>query len=206
MKSQHSFRPSLSKPFDGLRSNGSNCRAPDQHATRVERVLRFHRATLHLSIRKQKAESRKQKAESKKQKAKSKKLAWTVHVAAPVCDGHTWPWHVGPNSDRWDSAREQVRLFLALSPSISRHPDLGSRSLSDLEFVGCKAAAAVHFSPSFCPIAVLWGCQSGKNCPRWGRFRDRRSKPDRLLACTLATRHTPHAYPMFLVVPIDSAL
>ena len=44
------------------------------------------------------------------------------------------------------------------------------RSLSDLEIVGCKSAAAVHFSPSFCPIAGLWGCKSGKNCPRWGQF------------------------------------
>ncbi|HRA14371.1 MAG TPA: hypothetical protein PK238_06965, partial [Giesbergeria sp.] len=43
-------------------------------------------------------------------------------------------------------------------------------SLSDLEIVGCKSAAAVHFPPSFCPIAGLWGCKSGKNCPRWGRF------------------------------------
>ncbi|MFZ3123969.1 MAG: hypothetical protein WA129_02385, partial [Acidovorax sp.] len=38
-------------------------------------------------------------------------------------------------------------------------------SLSDLEIVGCKSAAAVHFLPSFCPIAGLWGCKSGKNCP-----------------------------------------
>jgi RHH-type proline utilization regulon transcriptional repressor/proline dehydrogenase/delta 1-pyrroline-5-carboxylate dehydrogenase len=44
------------------------------------------------------------------------------------------------------------------------------RSLSDLESVGCKSTAAVHFSPSFCPIAGLWACKSGKNCPRWGRF------------------------------------
>ena len=39
-----------------------------------------------------------------------------------------------------------------------------------MEVVGCKSAAAVHFLPSFCPIAGLWGCKSGKNCPRWGRF------------------------------------
>ncbi|MEY4563545.1 MAG: hypothetical protein RLZZ618_2822, partial [Pseudomonadota bacterium] len=39
------------------------------------------------------------------------------------------------------------------------------RSLSDLESVGCKSTAAVHFSPSFCPIAGLWACKSGKNCP-----------------------------------------
>ncbi|MDP2768775.1 MAG: hypothetical protein Q8O81_02955, partial [Giesbergeria sp.] len=39
-----------------------------------------------------------------------------------------------------------------------------------MEIVGCKSAAAVHFSPSFCPIAGLWGGKSGKNCPRWGRF------------------------------------
>ena len=43
-------------------------------------------------------------------------------------------------------------------------------SLSDLEIVGCKSTAAVHFSPPFCPIAWLWGCKSGKNCPCWGRF------------------------------------
>ena len=36
--------------------------------------------------------------------------------------------------------------------------------------VGCESTAAVRFSPSFCPIAGLWGCKSGKNCPRWGRF------------------------------------
>ncbi len=36
--------------------------------------------------------------------------------------------------------------------------------------VGCESTAAVQFSPSFCPIAGLWGCKSGKNCPRWGRF------------------------------------
>ena len=45
-----------------------------------------------------------------------------------------------------------------------------TRSLSDLEIVGCKSAAAVHFLPSFCPIAGLWGCKSGKNCPRRGQF------------------------------------
>jgi uncharacterized protein with HEPN domain len=39
-----------------------------------------------------------------------------------------------------------------------------------LGIVGCKLTAAVHFSPSFCPIAPLWGCKSGKNCPRWGQF------------------------------------
>ena len=43
-------------------------------------------------------------------------------------------------------------------------------SLSGLGFAGCKPTAAVHFSPSFCPIAGLWACKSGKNCPRWGRF------------------------------------
>ena len=36
--------------------------------------------------------------------------------------------------------------------------------------VGCESTAAVHFSPSFCPIAGLWGCKSGRNSPRWGRF------------------------------------
>ncbi len=44
------------------------------------------------------------------------------------------------------------------------------RSLSGLGSVGCESTAAVHFSPSFCPISGLWGCKSGKNCPRWGRF------------------------------------
>ncbi len=47
---------------------------------------------------------------------------------------------------------------------------LPPRSLSDLGVVGCKLAAAVHFSLSFCPIAPLWGCKSGKNWSRWGRF------------------------------------
>jgi hypothetical protein len=51
-----------------------------------------------------------------------------------------------------------------------RSRKLGARSLSDLGIVGCKSAAAVHFSPSFCPIAWLWVCKSGKNRPRWGRF------------------------------------
>ena len=45
-----------------------------------------------------------------------------------------------------------------------------ARRLSDLGVAGCKPTAAVHFSPSFCPIAGLWACKSGKNCPRWGRF------------------------------------
>ena len=44
------------------------------------------------------------------------------------------------------------------------------RSLSGLGSVGCESTAAIHFSPSLCPIARLWGCKSGKNCPRWGRF------------------------------------
>ena len=34
-------------------------------------------------------------------------------------------------------------------------PKLTLRNVSDLEIVGCKLAAAVHFSPSFCRIAVL---------------------------------------------------
>ena len=45
-----------------------------------------------------------------------------------------------------------------------------TRSLSDLEIAGCKSTAAAHFSPSFCPIARLLGCKSGKNWTRWGRF------------------------------------
>ena len=44
------------------------------------------------------------------------------------------------------------------------------RSLSDLGIVGCETASAVHFLPAFCPVAGLWACKSGKNCPRWGRF------------------------------------
>src|SRR5690606_40847103 len=56
-----------------------------------------------------------------------------------------------------------------------------SRSLSDLAIVGCESTAAVHFSPSFYPIAGLWGCKSGKNCPRWGRFS----------LSTLQARQTP---------------
>jgi|GEM_PF-37978 len=45
-----------------------------------------------------------------------------------------------------------------------------SSSRSDFGSIGCKSAAAVHFSPAFCPIAGLWACKSGKNCPRWGSF------------------------------------
>ena len=45
-----------------------------------------------------------------------------------------------------------------------------TRSPSGLGSVGCESTAAVHFSPSLCPIAGLWGCKSGKNCPRRGRF------------------------------------
>ena len=45
-----------------------------------------------------------------------------------------------------------------------------SSSLSDLGIVGCKSAAAVHFSPPSRPIAGLWAFEFGKNCPRWGRF------------------------------------
>ncbi len=46
-----------------------------------------------------------------------------------------------------------------------------------MEIVGCKSTAAAHFwlrrssrTPSFCPIARLLGCKSGKNWSRWGRF------------------------------------
>ncbi len=45
-----------------------------------------------------------------------------------------------------------------------------ARSLSDFGSIGCKSAAAVDFSPAFWPIAGLWACKSGKNCPRWGSF------------------------------------
>ena len=47
---------------------------------------------------------------------------------------------------------------------------LSPGSLSGLGIVGCETASAVHFLPAFCPIAGLWACKSGKNCPRWGRF------------------------------------
>ena len=67
------------------------------------------------------------------------------------------------------------------------------RSLPDLEIVGCKLTAAVHFSPSFGPIAGLWGCKSDKNCPRRGQFSLRRSKSDSLLVCTTASPSDLHA-------------
>ena len=60
-----------------------------------------------------------------------------------------------------------------------------------MEIVGCKLTAAVHFSPSFGPIAGLWGCKSDKNCPRRGQFSHRRSKSDSLLeggACSQSLR------------------
>ena len=40
-----------------------------------------------------------------------------------------------------------------------------SRSLSDLGIVGCNLAAAVHFSPAFCPIATAMGLQT--RSARW---------------------------------------
>jgi hypothetical protein len=45
-----------------------------------------------------------------------------------------------------------------------------ARSLSDFGIVGCECVAAAHFSPASCPIAPLWGGESGKNWPRWGAF------------------------------------
>ena len=60
------------------------------------------------------------------------------------------------------------RRLLGVSPAI--RPAQASRSQSDLGSVGCESTAAVHFSPSICPIAGLCGCKSGKNCPRWGRL------------------------------------
>ena len=60
---------------------------------------------------------------------------------------------------------------LPVSPFVHALPLVaGSRSLSGLGIVGCETASAVHFLPGFCPIAGLWACKSGKNCPRWGRF------------------------------------
>ncbi|MBC7215338.1 MAG: BrnT family toxin [Burkholderiaceae bacterium] len=47
---------------------------------------------------------------------------------------------------------------------------MSSRSLSDFGIVGCECAAAAHFLPSSCPIAPLWGGESGKNWPRRGAF------------------------------------
>ena len=60
---------------------------------------------------------------------------------------------------------EQVLLRLS-----GQRPDDAPRSLSGLGIVGCETASTVHFSPAFCPIAGLWACKSGKNCPRCGRF------------------------------------
>ena len=57
--------------------------------------------------------------------------------------------------------------------------------------VGCESTAAVHLSPSFCPIAGLWDCKSGKNYPRWGRSRYRRPKPDSLLEQIASVVHNP---------------
>ena len=37
---------------------------------------------------------------------------------------------------------------------------LATRSLSGLGIVGCNLAAAVHFSPAFCPIAMAMGLQT----------------------------------------------
>ena len=65
--------------------------------------------------------------------------------------------------------------------------------------VGCKLSAAAHFSPSFCPIARLLGCKSGKNCARWGQFSlstPQVRQPPRLDAHTsqnIQRRH--HVYP-----------
>jgi len=68
---------------------------------------------------------------------------------------------------------------------------LAWRSLSDLEIVGCKSAAAVQFSPSFCPIAPLWGCKPGNNRPRWGR----------LSLSTIQIRQTPGGRQNLTVTP-----
>ena len=67
---------------------------------------------------------------------------------------------------------DKKRLMLGRASLFGPHHTLpsASKSLSGLGSVGCESTAAVHFSPSFCPIAGLWGCKSGKNCPRWGRF------------------------------------
>ncbi len=70
-----------------------------------------------------------------------------------------------------------------------------SRSLPDLGSAGCKSAAAVHFSPASCPIAGLWGGESGKNWPRWGRFslsasQARQAPGQRLSATTKALAPT----------------
>ena len=64
--------------------------------------------------------------------------------------------------------------------------NIAARSLTNLEIVGCKSTAAAHFSPSFCPIAQLLGCKSGKNCARWGRFS----------LSTLQVRQAPGAHPI----------
>ncbi len=49
--------------------------------------------------------------------------------------------------------------------------------------VGCKTAAAVHFSPAFGPIDWLWGQKRAKTVLAGAAFRFRRPKPDKLLAC-----------------------
>ena len=68
-----------------------------------------------------------------------------------------WPRKKGARQSRGACRRVQM---LRCMPS----------SLSDLGSVGYKSAAAVRFSPPSWPIAGLWACESGKNCPRWGRF------------------------------------
>lgn len=45
-----------------------------------------------------------------------------------------------------------------------------TKSLSDLGMVGCGTASVFHFPRAFCSKVGLWGCKSGKNCSRWGRF------------------------------------
>jgi hypothetical protein len=59
--------------------------------------------------------------------------------------------HMRPASVEYTSPPLEGLLFMGGDPS----------SLSDLEIAGCKSTAAVHFSPSSWPIAVLWACKPG---------------------------------------------
>ena len=70
------------------------------------------------------------------------------------------------------------------SPAVQRA--VKPRRLSDLEIVGCKSAAVVHFFPSFCPIAGRKSKKTAKtalaeaDCGETFGFRYRRSKSDSL--------------------------
>ncbi len=65
------------------------------------------------------------------------------------------------------------------------HPIKQARSLSDLGSVGCNLAAAVHFSPAFCPMATAMGLQT----------RQKPSSPGPNFASTPQARQAPSAAP-----------